>query len=121
MFTEKFLDCINHDGIVSVATADKTGKVHIANSWNNLIIVKEDIFLIPCGGYKVTEANYLENPSMEIVIASNSSNDGKGSGFLLEGKAEFVKEGELFSEMHNKCSWCNRALVFKPSIIKQTI
>ena len=33
MLTDIFFDCIKHDGIVSVASAGKDGRAHIANTW----------------------------------------------------------------------------------------
>ena len=46
---------------------------------------------------------------------------GMGTGFLLRGKAEFLKEGPLFDAKHDKCSFCNRVLVFTPELCRQTI
>ena len=43
------------------------------------------------------------------------------TGFLLRGKAEFVKEGPLYDQMHDQCTWASRVLIFTPESCKQTI
>lgn len=60
---------------------------------------------------------------MEVVIGSDKVQGkmGMGTGFLLTGKAEFLKEGPLFDEMHDKCNFANRVLVFTPETCRQTI
>ena len=94
MLTEVFFACLQHDGIVSVATASADGEAHIANTWNKYLIVTED---------------------EKILIR------GMGTGFLLTGTAEFRKDGELFDRMKAKCSFANRVLIFTPDSCKQTL
>ena len=69
MLTDIFFDCIKHDGIVSVASAGKDGRAHIANTWNKYLIVTDDEkILIPCFGFIKTERT-----SMTIPISKSSS------------------------------------------------
>lgn len=124
MLTDIFFDCIKHDGIVSVASAGKDGRAHIANTWNKYLIVTDDEkILIPCFGFIKTEKNVDDNPYIEVVIGSHEVQGkmGMGTGCLLTGKAELFKEGQLFDAMKAKCSFANRVLVFTPETCKQTI
>lgn len=125
MFNEVFLDCVKDPGgIVSVATVSPEGKPHIANTWNKYLILTEDEkILMPCFGFRHTEANAAHQDYVEVVIGSDKVQGkmGLGTGFLLTGKAEFLKEGELFERMHAKCSFANRVLIFTPESCRQTI
>lgn len=124
MYNEIFHECIKNPGIVSVATSNSEGKAHIVNTWNKyLIIIEDDKILIPCFGFRKTEANVKENPYMEISLGSHEVQGkmGMGTGFLLTGTGEFFFEGELFTQMHDKCDFASRVLVFTPESCRQTI
>lgn len=124
IFNKIFLDCVKHDGIVSVATSSPDNKAHIANTWNKYLILTEDEkILIPCFGFRRTEQNTQQNAYMEVTVGSHEVKGkmGMGTGFLLKGTGEFLKEGPLFDAMHDKCSFCNRVLVFTPVNCRQTI
>lgn len=53
---------------------------------------------------------------MEVTIGSHEVKEkmGMGTGFLLKGTGEFLKEGSLFDAMHDKCSFCNRVISIYP-------
>ena len=124
MFVEKFYDCLKHDGIVAVATASKDAKAHVVNTWNKYVIVTDDEkLLIPCYGFRKTERNIAENPYVEITLGSSDvmGYKGMGAGFLLIGTAEFQSSGPLFEEMHDKCDFANRVMVFTPEKCTQMI
>lgn len=125
MFNEIFLECVKDPGgIVSVASVSKEGRPHIANCWNKYLILTDDgKILMPCFGFRKTEENVAHQPYVDVVIGSDKVQGkmGMGTGFLLKGRAEFLKEGELFERMHDKCSFANRVLVFTPDECKQKV
>ncbi|WP_415943246.1 pyridoxamine 5'-phosphate oxidase family protein [Megasphaera elsdenii] len=124
MLTNVFFDCIKHDGIVSVASANAEGQAHIANTWNKYLIVTDDEkILIPCFGFHKTEKNVSHNPRVEVVVGSHEVQGkmGMGTGCLLTGTAAFASEGPLFDEMKEKCTWASRVLIFTPQTCVQTI
>lgn len=121
---EVFMECVKDGGgIVSVVTASKEGLGHVANTWNKYLIVDEDKILMPCFGFRKTEKNLANNSYTEVIIGSDKVQGkmGMGTGFLLTGKAEILKDGEDFERMHDKCDFANRVLIFRPENIKQTI
>lgn len=121
MLSEKFHECLKHEGIVAIATC-LNNQAHIVNTWNSFIIVTEDEkLLIPAAGMRKTEANAKTNPHVEITLGSHEIMGYKtmGTGFLLTGTIEFAKEGILFETMHNKCPFANRVLIFTPDSCKQ--
>lgn len=124
ILNETFHACVAHPGIVSVASTSKENGAHIANTWNKYLIITEDEkIVIPCFGFHKTEKNVSENPVVEVVIGSHEVQGkmGMGTGFLLRGKAEFVKEGPLYDQMHEQCNWASRVLIFTLESCKQTI
>ncbi|HAR84162.1 MAG TPA: FMN-binding protein, partial [Clostridium sp.] len=47
MFTDKFFEVLNHEGVVSIVTC-ANNTAHVANTWNSyLIVVEENKILIP--------------------------------------------------------------------------
>lgn len=124
MLSEKFYECLKYDGIVTIGTCSPDNQVHIVNTWNKYIIVTEDEkVLMPAYGMRKTEKNAKENPRVEVTLGSHEVMGYKtmGTGMLLVGTVEFLKEGELFDVMKEKCSFANRVLVFTPESCKQTI
>jgi hypothetical protein len=124
LLNKTFYDCVKHAGIVSVCSSSKEGKGHIANTWNKyLIVTREEKILIPCFGFRKTENNVKHDPELEVIVGSHEVQGkvGRGTGFLLKGTAEFQKQGTLFEEMHAKCVFANRVLVFTPVSCEQTI
>ena len=61
--------------------------------------------------------------AMEITLGSSDvmGYKGMGAGFLLIGTAEFQASGPLFEEMHDKCDFANRVMVFTPEKCTQMI
>ena len=124
LFNKTFYDCVGHDGIVSVCSSSEMGKGHVVNTWNKyLIITEKEKVLIPCFGFRETEKNVNYDPTIELVIGSHEvpGKVGMGTGFLLKGTAEFQREGKLFEQMHSKCAFANRVLIFTPASCIQTI
>lgn len=122
MLSEKFYECLKHEGIVAIATCSPDNHAHVVNTWNNFVIVTEDEkLLIPAAGMRKTETNILSGSSPEITLGSREVMGYKsmGTGFLLTGSIEFQSEGPLFEAMHEKCSFANRVLVFTPASCKQ--
>jgi hypothetical protein len=124
ILNKTFYDCIAHAGIVSVCSSSADGKGHVANTWNKyLIVTADERILIPCFGFRKTEENVSHDPEIEVIIGSHEVQGkmGLGTGFLLKGRAEFRKDGLLFEQIHDKCSFANRVLIFTPSSCEQTI
>ena len=124
MLTDVFFECLKHDGIVSVASVTPEDEAHIANTWNKYLIVTEDErILIPCYGFRKTERNAAEHPRLALTLGSHEveGHRGMGTGFLLTGTAEFRKDGALFEQMHAKCAFANRVLIFTPDSCRQTL
>ncbi|MGL5761484.1 MAG: pyridoxamine 5'-phosphate oxidase family protein, partial [Cetobacterium sp.] len=63
MFSEKFLEVLKHEGVVSIVTCGNDG-AHVSNSWNSYVnIVNENKILRPAAAMIHTEKNINENPN----------------------------------------------------------
>lgn len=122
MFNEKFLDVINHQGVVSIVTSGE--EAHVSNTWNSyLTLVENNKILIPAAAMIKTEKNININPKVKLTIGSHEVMGYMymGTGFLLEGTAKFLKEGEYFDMMKEKYSFLTRVLEVTVTSCKQTL
>jgi Pyridoxamine 5''-phosphate oxidase. len=123
MFTEKFYEVLNHEGVVSIGTCSNN-EVHIVNTWNSyLIITEENKILIPAAGMIKTEKNINVNPNVKLTLGSKEVMGYKymGTGFLLQGTAKFLKDGANFDMMKEKCPFLTRTLEVTVTSCKQTL
>ena len=123
MLTEKFFEVLNHEGVVSIVTC-ANNEVHVCNTWNSyLVIVEDNKILIPAAAMIKTEENINANPKVKLTLGSKEvmGHSYMGTGFLLEGTARFLKDGENFKMMSEKYSFLTRVLEITVSSCKQTL
>lgn len=123
MFTEKFLEVLNHEGVVSIVTC-ANNEAHVSNTWNSyLVIVEGNKLLIPAAAMINTENNININPNVKLTLGSHDVMGYRymGTGFLLEGTARFLKDGENFKMMKDKFPFLTRVLEITVSSCKQTL
>lgn len=123
MFTEKFFEVLNHEGVVSIVTC-ANNEAHVSNTWNSyLVIVDENKILIPAAAMIKTEENINTNANVKLTLGSKEvmGHAYMGTGFLLEGTAKFLKDGEHFKMMKEKYSFLTRVLEITVISCKQTL
>ena len=123
MFTDKFREVISKEGVVSIVSCSD-GEAHVVNSWNSYLMVPEDgKLLIPAWKMRKTETKTLKNNKVLLTLGSKEVDGliGPGTGFLLEGTAEFKKSGPEFDMMKEKYSFMTRVLEITVTSLKQTI
>lgn len=122
MISEKLLEILKKDGVVSIATLGEDG-IHMVNTWNSYIkISPEERFLIPAGYMHKTEENIKLNPEVVITTASSKVKGlhGAGAGFLIKGKAEFVTSGPDYELLKEKFSWLRATIAVTIESATQT-
>lgn len=123
MFTDKFFDVLKHEGVVSIVTC-ANNEAHVVNTWNSyLIIVEGNKILIPAAAMIKTEENVNANPKVKLTLGSKEvmGYQYPGTGFLLEGTAKFLKDGDNFKMMKEKCPFLTRTLEVTVTSCKQTL
>lgn len=123
MFTEKFYDVLKNEGVVSIVSCSNN-EAHVCNTWNSyLVIVDDNKILIPAAAMIKTEENVNVNPKVKLTIGSKEvmGYNYMGTGFLLEGTAKFLKDGDHFNMMREKYSFLTRVLEVTVSSCKQTL
>ena len=107
MIPDKLKEIMKKDGVVAIATLGEEGP-HMVNTWNSYLRISSDGRLfIPVGYMNKTESNIAYNPNVLITLGSSKVKGlhGPGAGFLIKGKAEFIKSGPDFDFMKEKFSW----------------
>ena len=123
MFNEKFNEVLSHEGVVSIVSWSDEGG-HVSNTWNSyIVLVDGNKILIPAAGMRKTEKNTVKNPNVKLTLGAKEVMGYKypGTGFLVEGTAEFVKSGEQFDMMKEKFPFLSRVLEITVSSALQTL
>lgn len=123
MLTEKFLEVISHEGVVSIISWGK-GEPHVVNTWNSyLTLTKDNKILIPAAGMVKTEANIKENNKVKMTLGSKEiqGHFTQGAGFRFEGTAKFISSGEEYDMMKEKFPFLTRVLEITLTEVKQTL
>ncbi|BCK00475.1 pyridoxamine 5'-phosphate oxidase family protein [Anaerocolumna chitinilytica] len=124
MFTDKFHDVINHEGVVSIVSWG-TEEPHVTNTWNSYLVITEDErILIPAAGMRSTQADVSQNNKVKVTLGSREVegyNNYQGTGFLLEGTAKFLESGADFERMKEKFPFLSRVLEITAVSAKQLL
>lgn len=123
MFNEYFLEVLKHEGVVSV-TSWANDNVHVANTWNSYLQITDDNrILIPAAWFNKTQKNVDVQNKIIMTLGSREVQGkmGMGTGFVVDGTANFLTEGSDFDRMKEKFSFLTRVLEIKADSIRQTI
>jgi hypothetical protein len=123
MFTEKFLEVIGKEGVVSIVSYDEN-EAHVVNTWNTYLVPKDnDKLLIPAYAMRRTEKKTNKNSKVLLTVGSKEviGHRGPGAGFLMEGTAKFISSGPEFDMMKAKFSFLTRVLEVTVTSLKQTL
>lgn len=113
MLTEKFHEVLKNEGVVTIVSWS-AGEPQIVNTWNSyLTVTADEKLLIPAHGMTSTEKNVEQNHKVLLALGSKNVkgfNDYQGTGFVVEGTAEFLEAGEEYDVMKEKFPWLTRVL-----------
>lgn len=124
MLSEKFYEVIQHEGVVSITSWGESDP-HVTCTWNSYLVTKEDtMILIPAAGMTSTEADVAHNNRLILTLGSRDVegfNGYQGTGFRVEGTAQFLSEGAYFEEMKAKFPFLKRVLQVTVNSCKQLL
>jgi len=123
MFTDKFLEVIGKEGVVSIVSC-ADNEAHVVNTWNSYLVSPSDgKLLIPAYAMRKTENKVLQNNKVLLTVGSKevTGRMGQGCGFLIEGTAKFLPSGSEYDMMKAKFSFLTRVLEVTVTSIKQTL
>lgn len=110
--TEKFFEVLKHEGVVSIVSWGV--EPHVVNTWNSFLVVTDDErILIPAYGFRKTEKNVIVNDHVKLTLGSKEVlgyKDYQGTGFLIDGTAQYISSGEEYDRMKQKFSFLTRVL-----------
>jgi len=121
--SEKFLEVIKHEGVVSIMSWGV--EPHLVNTWNSyLVVTKDERILIPAYGFRKTQKNVDINNKVKIALGSKEVlgyKDYPGTGFIIEGTASYIESGEEYDMMKSKFSFLTRVLEITVDKAKQML
>ena len=121
--TDKFHEVLQHEGVVSIVSWGI--ETHVANTWNSYLVVTEDErILIPAYGFRKTEKNVNVNNHVKLTLGTKEVlgyNNYQGTGFLINGTARYISEGEEYDFMKEKFSFLTRVLEITVDQAKQML
>lgn len=123
MLTDKFYEVISHEGVVSIVSWGND-EPHIVNTWNSYLNITDDKrILIPAAGMHSIEQDVQKNNRVKLTLGSKQV-QGKfslGTGFRIEGTANFLNSGNDYEMMKSKFSFLSRVLEIKVTSLTQTL
>jgi len=124
MLSEKFLEVLKNEGVVSIVSWG-IDEPHIVNTWNSyLVVTSDERILIPAYAMRRTEKNTNQNSKVKISLGSKEVlgyKDYQGTGFVVEGTARFIESGSEFDMMKEKFSFLTRVLEITVASAKQML
>ena len=121
--SEKFFEVIKHEGVVSIMSWGV--EPHLVNTWNSYLVVTEDErILIPAYGFRKTQKNIEINNKVKLSLGSKNVlgyKDYPGTGFLIDGTANYIESGEEYDMMKSKYSFLTRVLEITVDKAKQML
>ncbi|HZK25693.1 MAG TPA: pyridoxamine 5'-phosphate oxidase family protein [Oscillospiraceae bacterium] len=111
------------DGAVAIVTQGKDGP-HVVNTWNSYIKQSADgRWLAPASRMNKTEENLAADNRVKLTVSSREVQGKmyKGTGFLITGTAEFLKDGPDFETIKGKFDWARAALAITIETAEQTL
>ncbi len=125
MINDKLIEVLTTppDAALAIVTQGQEGP-HVVNSWNSYVSLTDDEKIaVPAGRMFKTEEN-LESDNRVYLTIANRNVEGKtykGTGFLIIGTAEFLKEGIIFDTVKAKFPWARAALTITVGSLEQTL
>ncbi|QIB68732.1 pyridoxamine 5'-phosphate oxidase family protein [Aminipila butyrica] len=124
MITEKFLEVLKNEGVVSIVSMGE-GEPHIVNTWNSYIVLTPDNkLLIPAYAMRKTEKNVHQNNKVKLALGSREVigyKDYQGTGFVIEGTARFLDSGADYDSMKEQFAFLTRVLEVTVTSLKQML
>lgn len=123
MLNDKFLEVLKYEGLVSI-TSFANDEAHVVNTWNSYLKINENNeLLIPVFGFRKTESLVDINNRVLLTLGSKEVEGANalGTGFLVQGNARFITDGNDFDIMKEDYKWANRVMVVTIENIKQTV
>lgn len=124
MLSEKFFEVLKYEGVVSIVSWGSTEEANITNTWNSYLVVKGDRILLPAAGMNSTESDVKVNNKVKVTLGARDVegfNGYQGTGFLINGTARFIEDGNEFDMMKEKFPFLRKVLEIKVDSSKQLL
>lgn len=125
MLSEKFFEVIKEEGVVSITSWGSGEKPNVRCTWNSYLRITDDeCILVPIAGFTSVQADVLINKEVIVTLGSREVegfNNYQGTGFMIEGQADFLDSGDEFDQMRAEFPFMNKLLKIKVESAKQLL
>lgn len=121
--SDKIREVLTHEGVVSIVSWGV--EPHVVNTWNSFVVItSDDRLLIPAYGFRKTEKNVNVNNQVKLTLGSKAVlgyKDYQGTGFLVEGTARYITEGDEYDMMKQRFGFLTRVFEVTVTSAKQML
>lgn len=111
---------LSRESSAALVTTGAAGP-HLVATWNSYITLLDDQTLtFPAGGMRTTQANVEAGSPVQLIIGSRDD-AGKGTGFLLTGRADFQTGTPVHDQLKERFPWCRAAVVLRLDQIEKVL
>lgn len=125
MLDEKFYEVIKNEGVVSITSWGSKDEPRVRCTWNTYLrVTEEETLLVPIAGFTSVQEDVAVNDKVIVTLGSREVEGFKGyqgTGFLLEGRANFTNSGEKFEQMKAEYPFMNKLLEITVDSAKQLL
>lgn len=125
MLDEKFYEVIKNEGVVSITSWGSKDEPRVRCTWNTYLrVTEEETLLVPIAGFTSVQEDVAVNDKVIVTLGSREVegfNGYQGTGFLLEGRANFTNSGEKFEQMKAEYPFMNKLLEITVDSAKQLL
>jgi len=123
MFEQPLIECLKHQGPVSIVTGSAKGP-HLVATWvSYLEIIDNRTLAIPGYAYHQTEKNINDGSGVQLLLGTKEleGRTGPGRGFRLTGQGRFDTEGEIYEKVKSRFNGIRAAFVITVDQVEQLI
>lgn len=125
MLSEKFYEVIKNEGVVSITSWGSNDEPSVRCTWNSYLRVTDnETILAPIAGFTSVQQDVAVNNKVIVTLGSREVegfNGYQGTGFLIEGRANFTDSGENFEQMKVEYTFMNKLLEITVDSVKQLL
>lgn len=123
MLVEKLKEVMSKEGAMAIV-AKGDDFPHVVNTWHSYVhIVDESKFIVPVAGMNKME-KVLSNDNRVLVTVGSKEVEGlygMGAGFLIEGTAKMITEGDEYAYMQGLFVWARAIMQINITNVTQTV
>lgn len=111
MISDTLKSVMQKEGAVAIVAQGKNFP-HVVNTWHSYVTINHDSFILPVAGMNTMEEALVHDNRVLVTVGSKEVEGlhGDGAGFLLNGNATIVYEGDECDQMRANFPWARAVM-----------